>query len=176
MRRYVILAVGVFLFFITVSAARADFYRWVDKDGKEFFTNEPEKVPQEYRGSIQTVKPDESRVSVGDKPPAAGKPRGLSGEHKDKNGRGEEYWRRQAANLQIKLRDQQDEYNLVLKELGDQDQKPRKLTAKKKKSLTGLEKKKLKLEHDIARTRRKLEVDLPEEARRADAYPGWVRE
>jgi uncharacterized protein DUF4124 len=174
MRRYVMLAVGVF--FITATAAHADFYRWVDKDGKEFFTNEPEKVPQEYRGGIQTVKPDESRVSVGDKPVATGKPGGLSGEHKDKNGRGEEYWRRQAANLRSKLRDQQDEYTLVLKELGDQDQKPRKLTGKKKKSLSGLEKKKLKLEHDIARTRRKLEVDLPEEARRADAYPGWVRE
>ena len=90
MRRYVILAVWVF--FIAATSAHADFYRWVDKDGKEFFTNEPEKVPQEYRGSIQTVKPDESRVSVGEKPAAAGKPRGLSGEHKDKNGRGEEYW------------------------------------------------------------------------------------
>lgn len=174
MRRYVILAVWVFL--TAATAAHADFYRWVDKNGKEFFTNEPEKVPPEYRGSIQTVKPDESRVSVGDKRVAAGKPGGLSGEHKDKNGRGEEYWRRQAANLRIKLRDQQDEYNLVLKELGDQDQKPRKLTGKKKESLSGLERKKLKLEQDIARTRRKLEVDLPDEARRADAFPGWVRE
>jgi hypothetical protein len=34
----------------------------------------------------------------------------------------------------------------------------------------------LKLEKEIAQTRRRLEVDLPEEARRADAYPGWIRE
>jgi hypothetical protein len=174
MRRFVVLAIGVFFFAAT--AAHADFYRWVDKDGKEFFTNEPEKVPQEYRSSMQTVKPDESRVSVGDKPVASGKSRALSGEHKDKNGRGEEYWRRQAANLRLKLRDQQDEYNLVLKELNDRDENPGKPTGKKKKSQQGLEKKKLKLEKDIAKTRRRLEVDLPEEARRADAYPGWVRE
>lgn len=174
MRRYIVLAIG--MFFFATAVAHADFYRWVDKDGKEFFTNEPEKVPQEYRSSVQTIKPDESRVSVGDKPVAAGKPRGLYGEHKDKNGRGEEYWRNQAANLRLKLRDQQDEYNLVLKELNDQDQRPEKLTGKKKKSHQSLERKKQKLEKDIAGTRRRLEVDLPEQARRADAYPGWVRE
>ena len=108
MRRCVVLAAC--MFFIAATSAHAEFYRWVDKDGKEFFTNELEKVPQEYRGSVQTVKPDESRVSVGDRPSAAVKPGGLSGEHKDKNGRGEEYWRRRAANLRLKLRDQQDEY------------------------------------------------------------------
>jgi uncharacterized protein DUF4124 len=174
MRRCIVLAACVF--FIAATAAHADFYRWVDKDGKEFFSNELEKVPQEYRGSVQTVKPDESRVSIGDKSVATSKTKGLAGEHKDKNGRGEEYWHKQAANLRLKLRDQQDEYNLVLKELENQSQKPRKLTGKKNKSLSGLEKKKLKLEQDMARTRRKLDVDLPEEARRADAYPGWLRE
>ena len=174
MRRCIVLAVC--LFFLAATAAHADFYRWVDKDGKEFFSNELGKVPQEYRGSVQTVKPDESRVSIGDKPVAAGKPIGLAGEHRDKNGRGEEYWHRQAANLRLKLRDQQDEYNIVLKEMKDHDQKPGMPAGKKSKSLSGLERKKLKLEHEMARTRRKLEVDLPEEARRADAYPGWIRE
>ena len=174
MRRCVVLAAC--MFFIAATSAHAEFYRWVDKDGKEFFTNELEKVPQEYRGSVQTVKPDESRVSVGDRPSAAVKPGGLSGEHKDKSGRGEEYWRKKANNLRLKLRDQQDEYKLTLKELETQDQKPKQLAGKKSKSLPSLEKKKLKLEKEIAQTRRKLEVDLPEEARRADAYPGWIRE
>src|SRR5512144_2456258 len=123
MRRCVVLAVC--LFFIAATSAHAEFYRWVDKDGKEFFTNEPEKVPQEYRGSVQTVRPDESRVSVGDRPSVAVKRGGLSGEHKDRNGRGEEYWRKKAADLRLKLRDQQDEYNLVLRELETQDQKPK---------------------------------------------------
>ena len=172
MRRCVVLAAC--MFFIAATTAHAEFYRWVDKDGKEFFTNELEKVPQEYRESVQTVKPDESRVSVGDRSAAAVKPQGLSGEHKDKNGRGEEYWRKKADNLRLKLRDQQDEYNLILKKLETQDQKQ--LAGKKSKSLSSLEKKKLTLEKEMAQTRRKLEVDLPEEARRADAYPGWIRE
>ena len=174
MRRYAVLAVCVFFF--AAPLAHADFYRWVDKDGKEFFTNELEKVPQEYRNSVTTVQPDESRVSVGEKPVAPGKSKAVSGEHKDKYGRGEEYWRKRAANLRLKLRDQQDEYDLVLKQLDDQDRKPKKLNGKKNKSHSSLEKKKMKLEKEIARTRRLLEVDLVEEARRADAYPGWLRE
>lgn len=175
MLRYAVSAACIMLFFFA-SSAQADFYRWVDKEGKEFFTNDREKIPQEYRERATLVTPDESRVSVGDKPVAPRQTGVLSREHRDKNGHGEEHWRKRAANLRLKLRDQQDEYNLVLKQLDDQDQKPRKLTSKRKKSLSSLEKKKLKLEHDMAKTRRALEVDLPEEARKADAYPGWIRE
>ena len=96
-------------------------------------------------------------------------------EHRDKNGHGEEYWRRKAANFRLKLRNEQDDYDLVLKQLDDQDQKPKRTTGKKK-PRSSLEKKKIKLEKEMAQTRRMLEVDLPEDARRADAYPGWIRE
>ncbi|HUJ17838.1 MAG TPA: DUF4124 domain-containing protein [Nitrospirota bacterium] len=168
------------LCFLLLAAAPcyADFYRWVDKDGKEFFTNDPKQVPQEYRDRATTVKPDESRVSVGEKPAPPARPDDTvaSREHRDKNGHGEEYWRKRAANYRLKLRNQQDEYDLVLKQLDDQDQKPKKIATKKKKTRSSLEKKKLKIEKDMSQTRRMLEVDLPEEARRADAYPGWLRE
>lgn len=174
MRRVVLLAVCFLLF--SASHVRADFYRWVDKDGNEFFTNDRKQIPQEYQDRATPVKPDESRVSVSSKPLAPGNQQVTVKEHKDKNGRGEEYWQRRAANLRIKLRKQQDEYDLVLKQMDDQDQKPKKLTSKKKKSGSSLEKKKRKLEKEIAATTRELEVDLPEEARKADAYPGWIRE
>jgi hypothetical protein len=173
MRRCIVLAV-CFLF-IGVTQVQAEFYRWVDKDGKEFFTNDQLKVPPEYRSSATKVEPDESRVSVGDKP-VTGKTRVDVSQHRDKNGRGEGYWRKRAADLRRKLRDQEDGYSLVLKQLNDQDQKPDRMNVKNKKSRASLEKKKSKLEKDIARTRRMLDVDLPEEARRADAYPGWIRE
>ena len=39
-----------------------------------------------------------------------------------------------------------------------------------------LEKKKTALEKDLTRKKHELEVELPEEARKADAYPGWIRE
>jgi len=173
MRRFAALAVCVFFFAAT--PAHAEFYRWVDKEGKEFFANDPEKVPQEYRGGASKVEPDPSRVSVGEKPVNARKTAAASAEHKDKHGRGEEYWHKRAANLRLKLRDQQDEYSLVQKQLEAQDQKTKK-PGSREKTNAGLEKKKMKLEKDIARTRRMLDVDLAEEARRADAYPGWIRE
>jgi hypothetical protein len=173
MRRVFVVAV-CFLSF-SASDASAEFYRWIDKDGNEFFSNDQKQIPAEYRDRATTVQPDESRVSVSQKPFAPEKPAMTAREHRDKNGRGEEYWQRRAGNLRIKLRKQQDEYDLVLRQMDEQDQKQKKLTSRKKKS-SSLEKKKKKLEKEIAATTRELEMDLPEEARKADAYPGWVRE
>ncbi len=172
MRMLAMLAVGGLL--LVATDARADFYKWVDGNGKEYYTNDISKVPHEYRDRATSVEINDERVSVGDEP--TGKSSTAGKEHKDKQGRGEEHWRKKAANLRLKLRDQQDEYNLVLKQLEDEERKPKKLSAKKKRSRSALEKKKTKLEKDMTRTRRMLEVDLPEDARKADAYPGWIRE
>jgi hypothetical protein len=173
MRRLTVLTLCILLF--SAAPVRAEFYRYVDREGKEVFTNDLKQVPQEYRGSATEVRPSEGRVSVSNEPPATRKSTVTVREHKDKNGKGEEYWHRKAANLRLKLRDQQDEYDSVVTQLDDQDQKPKKLSRSKKKK-SGLEKKKVKLEKDMAKTRRALEEDLPEEARKADAYPGWIRE
>ncbi len=173
MRNHLVLAVCFLLF--SAAPSRAEFYRWVDKDGKEFYTNELKQVPQEYRDHAAVVKPDSERVNRGGNAVAPDGPGGPVREHRDKYGRGEEYWRKRAQNIRLKLRDQQDEYDLVIKQL-DQDEKPKKSAGKKKKSGSSLGNKKIKLEQDMAKMRRLLEVDLPEEARRADAYPGWLRE
>jgi hypothetical protein len=171
-----ICAVALCFLLFPLSQAHADFYRCIDKEGKEFFSNDQKQLPAECRDHAALVMPEENRVSVSNKAavPARFVP-AAAGEHKDKYGRGEEYWHRKAANLRLKLRKQQDDYDLVLKQIEEQvEQRPKK-TAGKKRS-TALDRKKLKLEKEIAQTTRLLEVDLPEEARRADAYPGWLRE
>ncbi len=172
MRRNAVLAACVLV--LVATPVWADFYRWVDRDGKEFFTNDMKQVPQEYRSTVTVVKPDESRVVTESRPSAPGDRR-AGAPHKDKYGRGEEYWSKRAANIRLKLRDQQDELALVRNRIDEQEKKPKKPNSKNK-TLASLEKKKTKLEKDIAKTRRRLEVDLPEEARKADAYPGWIRE
>lgn len=169
MRPVLLLAV-CFLFF-PAPAVSAEFYRWVDKDGKENFTNEPSKIPSEYRQQSSSVDVGSERVSIGDKPAGAGSAKGT--EHKDKNGRGEEWWRRRAGNLRQEIRDLEDEHALVLKKEQEQE---RKAGGKKSKSRTNYEQKKMQLEKKITQARRRLEVDLPDEARKADAYPGWLRE
>jgi hypothetical protein len=158
---------------LTTSALAADFYRWVDKDGQEFFTNDLKQVPQEYRDRVAPVTPDDNRVSVGERMRPE-RPAAVM-EHRDRNGRGEEYWQRRAANIRLKLRDRQDEYGTVLRKMDAQDRKPGK-TGSRKNSASTLGSRKAKLEKEIAALQRQLDVDLPEEARKADAYPGWLRE
>jgi hypothetical protein len=172
-RRFAIVTACFLL--LLASPAWADFYRYVDKDGREFFTNDLKQIPQEYRNSAIPVKSDTSRVHVAEGTAAPGTPRVANREHKDKYGRGEAYWRKKADKVRLKLRRQQDDYDLVLKQLDDLDQDI-KTSRGKKKSRSSLEKQKKKLEIKIAQTRRELEVALPEEARKADAYPGWIRE
>jgi len=178
MRRIVV--VILFLVFLPASFAHAEFYRWVDKDGKEFFANARESVPQEYRSSVTAVNPDESRVSVGTKPAEAGRPSAPGTDHKDKYGRGEEHWRKRAGKLRKELEILQDKHDLFLKQDREEEDKLHNASIsainKRKKSLSKREKQKTKLERDMARKKHELEVELPEEARKADAYPGWLRE
>ncbi len=172
MQKHLILAACILL--LSATQVRAEFYRWVDKDGKEFFTNEPSKIPQEYRSSATKVETDGARVSIGNEQAARDRSRVTVSEHRDKYGKDESYWRKRAATLRLKLSDQESRRDLLVKQINEHDQMP--LSAKNKKARAGLEKKKSKLDTDIARTRRALDVDLPEEARKADAYPGWIRE
>jgi predicted nucleic acid-binding Zn-ribbon protein len=178
MRRCAVLTVC--LLFLSASFARAEFYRWVDREGKEFFTNDREQVPQEYRNNAVAVKPDERRVSVGEKSGSTRMPSAALKDHKDKYGKGEEHWRKRAAKLRKELAALQDKYDLFLKQEREDENKPKRLTVKnssnKKISRSSREKKKETLEKDVAQKKHELEVELPEEARKADAYPGWLRE
>lgn len=159
------------------SEARAEFYKWVDRDGREFITNEKEKIPAEYRHTARPVEVRDDRVSVGQQPVAAEKKTMKSAEHKDRYGRGEEYWSKRAENLRRQIREQQDNLDLIVKQEKDDEAKPKKLSSKSKKnsSRSSRDKKKAKVENKIARLTHELEVELPEEARKADAYPGWLR-
>jgi hypothetical protein len=169
-------AMAVSLLFFAAMPVPAEFYRWVDKYGNEYYTNDPQKVPHEYRGRVETIIPDQSRVNIENKPATTRPGRVTSSAHRDKYGRGEEYWRKKAANLRLRLRDKEDEYNVVLKQLDEFNQGSETLNGEKRNSRSSLLNKKAMIEYDIAKIRRKLEVGLVEEARKADADPGWIRE
>jgi hypothetical protein len=154
--------------------AQAGFYQWTDRDGREFYTNDQEKIPPEYRKSARPVDVPEERVSVGQKPAAGRSKSAAVSEHKDRNGRGEEYWRKRAQKLRKQLREQQEDHDALRKQIAAAEAQSSAGMAKR--STASLKKKQADLEKKIARTKRELEVDLPEEARRADAYPGWLRE
>jgi len=172
--KYGVSLIALFLLLFSASHASAALYRWVDKDGQEFFTNEQEKVPQEYRSAAAVVKTDDNRVSVG-APASHHAPTAAVKEHRDRNGHGEEWWHRRAENQRLELRKLEDDRDLLLKKEQDQEKKPTRMSKKRKKSSADHDQKKMQLEKKIAQAKRRLEQDLPEEARKADAYPGWLR-
>lgn len=170
------IVMAVLMSFAAFSDARAEFYKWVDRDGREFITNEKEKVPSEYRSSAKPVEVRDDRVSVGRSQVAdKGKPVRIE-EHKDKYGRDERYWRKRAENLRRQLREQEDERELLVNQERAESSRTAKNAKAAKKAKSSRDKKKAKIDKKIAKLTRELEVDLPEEARKADAYPGWLRE
>lgn len=156
---------------LSAEPARAGFYKWVDSEGRENYTNELSKVPEEYRDRAVTVEPRDDRVSIGGTPTPASGP---AGAHRDRNGKGEEYWRNKAEGLRRQLADLQDEYDIVVKQEQEREERLKAQGKPQKKATTN--KKRIQLEKKIAQVRRRLEVELPDDARRAGAYPGWIRE
>jgi len=177
MRYFAMLSVCAIVLLVWGMPAYADFYKWVDRDGKEFYTNDKEKIPAEYRASASSVEVRDDRVSVGKSPTAAAGSPAVS-EHKDKYGRGEEYWRKRAENLRRQIREKQDDYDTIVQKEHDRESKSARTSSRSrsKKSSASRDKKKTALEKKIARLKHELEVELPEEARKADAYPGWLRD
>lgn len=173
MRPILLLSV-ICLLLLPIPAAGAEFYRWVDKDGNEHFTNDPGKVPAENYGGSSAVEAPQGWVNVGEKRDGRRTVAPAIKQHKDKYGHGEEWWRRRARKLRRELRELQDEYELVLRK--EREQEEQGTFGRKKKSGKKYGAKKMQLEKKIARARRNLDADLPEEARRAGAYPGWLRE
>jgi hypothetical protein len=162
-----VVVLAFFMLLFSASHAPAELYRWVDKDGQEFFT---------YQSTTRLVKTDDNRVSVGGKPAVPHSPAVEVKDHRDKNGRNEAWWHRRAENQRLELRKFEDELDLLLKKERDQEKHVTRTSGKKKKSSAAHDKKKAQLEKKIAQAKRRLEVGLPEEARKADAYPGWLRE
>lgn len=157
--------------------SRAEFYRWTDRDGREFYTNDKEKIPAEYRGSARTVEVHDDRVNVEQRSPSGKTIASAASEHKDKYGRGEQYWKQRAENLRRQMREQEGELALLAKQERDDEKRFGASSGTgKSKAASAREKKRTKIEKKLARLRHELEVELPEEARKADAYPGWVRE
>ncbi len=175
MRRLALLV--MFAIAVTAAQARAEFYQWTDSDGRQFYTNEKEKIPPEYRSTARPVAVRDDRVTTAQPPAGEPSPAVRVEEHKDKYGRGEAYWRKRAETLRRQIREQQSEHDQIVKQERADEERPKNQSAKsRKKTESSRAKKKAAIEKKIARLQHELDVQLPEEARKADAYPGWVRD
>lgn len=172
--------------------ARAELYYWNDRTGTRFVTDDASKIPAEYRSqATATVIPDEES----EKPAASGgssdtgyrtgneykmkkAKKGRSDtEQTDVNGRGEAYWRQRADSLREQLHDLQDEYEYACaQERACEERQVKASYLGKRQDCAGAYgREKAHLQYQIEQTKKRLEVDLPDEMRRSEAYPGWIR-
>jgi hypothetical protein len=96
-------------------------------------------------------------------------------EHVDNNGRGESYWRQKADNLRQEYEDQQAKYDAVKREEQECNEQRITYRGSTRDCASRYRDKKIYHETKVELARKRLEVDLPEDARKAGAYPGWLR-
>jgi hypothetical protein len=168
----------VLLLMLAVAAAPAEagFYRWTDAEGREFYTNELEKVPPQYRSGAKPVEVREDRVSTepARELPAAGRSTPAQ-PHKDLNGRGERYWKKRADDLRRKIRKREAERSALVKQQEAADQRHTVPNKAEQKAKRDRQRKVAKIDQDLKRLHHELDMELPDEARKAGALPGWVR-
>lgn len=159
------------------AAARAELYIWTDGGGREHYVDDYAKVPPEYRNHTMKFDPASLPISgrslPGDDPPAELRTQ----EREERAGKGEDWWRGRAEDLrkQIKrIRDDLDFYYGLRRDCAESQKNiisPRNRDCGNLYAET-IEQKTEKLE----KLMQQLDVDLPEDARKAGASPGWLRE
>jgi hypothetical protein len=99
---------SLFLFLLSPSVQGFTFYKWVDKNGVVNFTDDPRKVPPEYRDQMEREVVEEDTSSS--KSPTPGPSPSQSSEdvretRKDIYGMGETWWREKARPWNQQLKD-----------------------------------------------------------------------
>ncbi len=179
--------VWVISFLLPISAAFAGIFSWTDREGNTHIADDISKVPAEYQTqakdrqiedndsaeSVQNVRKEEQPSAPKYKKKAA--KYGQSGtEDTDKYGRGKAYWQNRAESLRESIEDLQQDYETLRSQERQCEQKPYNYLGKKP-DCAIYRANKERVEKNIERTRQRLEVDLPDEARTAGASPGWLR-
>lgn len=169
----------------SVGALGAGVYQWTDSQGVVHFTDDPGKVPKKYHDTVQEVQPPDTEESDDASPTAKPTPgprptpdsdRGqyTPSEPVDAHGHTREWWRQRVqewqetkTNAQVKLADAQDRLGRerFLNATTGNMQRIQELSAEV-----------AMYEQQIREAETMLTDVLPDEARKAQAPPGWLRE
>jgi hypothetical protein len=171
-----------FLFlFVAVSHSRSGtIYQWTDEEGNVGFTDDPSKIPEKYRNSAiiegETPAGQDGENRGGETPPADENP-GLPPEQPDLDAAGHDrsYWQNRIKDL----RDQQKalmekkeklerEINAMSNPLIYNTAQDKQLLQKNREEVKAIERQTDEIQHQ-------LQDVIPDEARRSNAPPGWLR-
>lgn len=168
-RMYVILNALILLGSVPMTGA--DIYRWTDHKGDVHFTDNETDIPENYREKAKKVKlPVQKQQSSGDTKAgySAGTPRNKV--DRDDQGHSADYWRARVLEAKEALREAREEKRMTEEKLMRSNAltTPQGELTRMKDSLAQSEKR-------IQELQKALDVDIPEEARKAGAMPGWLR-
>jgi len=159
--------------------AFGDTYKWIDEKGNVHFTDDIQQVPVKYRSQIEKIGLPEGRDET--KRETESPPTKKEAPHKDRLGRGEEYWRAsieewkgKLTTAQGKLESLRVRYNELTGKINDSMNSVQRSTLRK-------EREQLKAEMDLCKSqideaKNMLEKKIPEEAEFYKAKPEWVKQ
>jgi hypothetical protein len=185
MKRMIPFIIIGLIFYCVVSWGQ-DIYQWVDEKGILHFTDDLSMVPERYLNQVQKKNiPGESSPLLPPQKDTQDKTKevpNLAPERKDLLGRGEEWWRTRAKELNEKLLNANQNYDTAYaawkakeKELEESKYKVKSLRRKLKAENKLLEDKVKELERQKEEARNMLEKVLPKEAEQFNADPDWIK-
>jgi uncharacterized protein YdaU (DUF1376 family) len=169
------LALTMFLILsLAPSLSQAAFFTWTDSSGKAWYVDTLEKVPPEYRDQAKNP-PRTGEMNVGN---AAKKDEQAGGSvpHVDRSGKGESYWRGRADELRKQIRLEEDNIAFYKEKRAECEESQKNIITRRRNCSALYGENQTRSEWNIQQVRTKLDVELPEEVRKAGAYPGWLRE
>jgi Domain of unknown function (DUF4124) len=180
--------ITIWLSVLWVGFAWAQIYKWTDRQGTVHLTDNPSRIPPEYRSravvepvtapASPTTPSDEATAAPTD-PAAPGEPL-LSAPRRDRLGRGSDYWRTLAQQWSTQLQQYTQERDRLMllyrytRQLANstRDGSDRgRLVAE----ATRLEKAMAAVEVQINEAETMLQTTLPLEARQQGADPNWLK-
>jgi Domain of unknown function (DUF4124) len=176
MRYFLAILISFLLFAPSIS--KAAVYRWQDEKGNVGFTDNPENIPDKYRdsatlfdGTSLPTKPDENTSQSTS--PSTGSSEDLNAV--DDNGHDEQWWRERIQELHHRkelLLAEKERLTNKINPLGNLGLGSIETNREAKEIKERLE----QINSEIETIENDLNVLLPEEARKANAPPGWLRE
>jgi hypothetical protein len=176
--------------------AAGGIYQWTDVDGVVHFTDDPGKVPKVYRDTVQEIRPPEKPDQPKGAPPAAGsepesereapsnpgpapkaEPEGrpaAPSESVDQRGHDRDWWQQRVQEWQTRKAQAQEKLTDAQERLGrERFLNP---TTGNMKRIQEISDEIARYEEQIREAEHMLTDQLPDEARKAGAPPGWLRE
>jgi Domain of unknown function (DUF4124) len=177
MKLIILTILSLILFISEISIA--EVYKWVDEKGVVYFTDDITQIPERYRPSAKKIESSEAPGET--KGDGESTPKRKEDTYKDRLGRGEDYWKGLMEDWKKKLKELQDnseilrkKYNELTEKYNDSKSTVERGTIRKDRDLVKNEMDQNKIQ--IEEAKNMIEKKIPEEAELYKAKPEWLKQ